>query len=125
VPRKCPSAPCHDAAWLLAWLLLLLLPSPPPPTHTHTERSSERLLAAVQLGNASLALGAAEKMNGRLAEAESALRHGVSEMRWVLGLSAADLDKLRSTNVEVRGGGGGRWVCVCVGGGGFVREHTA
>jgi hypothetical protein len=101
---------CCCCCWLLLLLLLLC----------RTERSRERLLAALQLGNASLALGAAEKMNGRLAEAESALRHGLSEMRWVLGVSASDLDKLSSSNVEVRGkyGGGalGGVTVVCVGG---------
>jgi hypothetical protein len=80
---------------------LLLLVEPPLP-HA-TGRTSDRLFAAIQLGNASLALAAAEKMNGRLPAAESALRHGVTELRWVLGAGATDLQRLSSSRVEVRG----------------------
>jgi hypothetical protein len=70
------------------------------------ERTSDRLMAAIQLGNASLALAAAAKLNSNLPEAEAALRHAVSELRWVLGVSAADTERLGSSKVEVSG-----WVC--------------
>lgn len=58
-------------------------------------------MAAIQLGNASLALAAAAKLNGNLPEAEAALRHAVSELRWVLGVSAADMKRLGSSNSKV------------------------
>jgi hypothetical protein len=57
-------------------LLLLLLVVTPPPLLCHFSPlktpplaglTSDCLFAAIQLGNASLALAAAEKMNGRLA----------------------------------------------------------
>jgi hypothetical protein len=59
-------------------------------------------VAAIQLGHASLALAAAEKMNARLPEAESALRHGVIELRWVLGVGTTELQRLTGSKVEVR-----------------------
>lgn len=58
-------------------------------------------MAAIQLGNASLALAAAAKLNGNLPEAEAALRHAVSELRWVLGVSATDMERMGSSKVEV------------------------
>jgi len=104
--RTCPSTTaCNPHAY-----------PPPPPSSPHCgpERTCDRLLAALQLGNASLALAAAEKMNGRLAEAESALRHGVVELRWVLGVGANDVQLLSSSRVEVRGGGRIVWGQECV-----------
>lgn len=68
-------------------------------------------MAAIQLGNASLALAAAAKLNGNLPEAEAALRHAVSELRWVLGVSAADMERLGSSKVEVSVHG--RWALLC------------
>lgn len=66
-----------------------------------TERTCDRLMAGLQLGNASLALAAAEKMNSHASAAESALRHGVTELRWVLGVCGNELVQLSSSAVEV------------------------
>jgi hypothetical protein len=75
-------------------------------THTHTERSAERLMAALQLGSACLALAAAEAAAGRPGgneAAAAALRHAVVQLRWVLGVGDADVARLSS----IGGGGGG------------------
>jgi hypothetical protein len=67
------------------------------------ERCSERLLAALQLGNACLALSAAESSNGRPGEAAAALRTAVGQLRWVLAAGGDDLTRLGATRgVEVR-----------------------
>jgi hypothetical protein len=70
-------------------------------TH-NTERSSERLMAALQLGSASLALAAAEQLNDRQPEAQAALSHAVSQLRWVLDVGASDLQRLSGAAVQVR-----------------------
>lgn len=75
------------------------------------ERCSERLLAALQLGNACLALAAAEGSNGRPGDAAAALRTAVGQLRWVLAAGGEDLSRLGATHgVEV----GGRAVLSCV-----------
>lgn len=98
------SAPPHLSRSGLLLPHVTLIPTRHTQHKQQTEQTVERLLAAIQLGNASLALAAAEKMNGRLPEAEAALRHGVAQLRWVLGVGAADLQRLNASALEVRGG---------------------
>lgn len=67
-----------------------------------TERAAERLLAALQLGSACLALAAAEALNGQQQAGEAALRTAVGQLRWVLGVGAEDLERLsKAGNAEV------------------------
>jgi hypothetical protein len=94
------------------------------------ERCSERLLAALQLGNACLALSAAESSNGRPGEAAAALRSAVGQLRWVLAAGGEDLQRLGGTaGVEVRWGGcvrgEGEWWRAGLGWAACMQQSTA
>lgn len=66
-------------------------------------KASERLLAALQLGNACLALSAAENLSGHAAESEAALRKAVTQLRWVLGVGNEDVHRItQEKGLEVR-----------------------
>jgi hypothetical protein len=67
-------------------------------------RASDRLLAALQLGQACLALAQAQQAAGDAAAGEQALRKAVREVRWVLAAGAKDLQRLAASGsgIEVR-----------------------